>query len=251
MPVTEPRRDRDRTLWAATINARREHIEKLGGDRASLLYDLVREAAAGEVRTVAEVYPPPVQGPRLPDYDWLLHQNTWWYPYRRPAVRIAEMDKPWRFNTARFIERRAAELHGIVGMRYMGDAPDEVWHAWEQEQQDPVGWLRRTPLLRALRKGLPTGGAKLRALEARAVHWNTCPMRLAHPASGDRCVCIREDVDPCDCTYDHADCPHLATGGDRSGRVIGATNDPNPTPVRPRPSSRDLRDRDEEWWVTA
>lgn len=225
MPVfIDPHVATDR-LWKEAVNARRQHIEQHGGkDRVRLLAELVAEIETGEVRTVAEVYPPPVQGPRLPGYDWLLHQDTWWYPYRRPAVRIAEMDKPWRFNTARFIERRAAELHGTVGMRYMHNAPDEVWHAWEAEHRDSGGWLRRTPLLRALRRGLPTGGAKLKALEARALHWSTCPMRLARPAPLDVCMCVRE-----------------------GGRVIGATNDPHPAPVRRRPTSRDLDSRDEEW----
>lgn len=177
-----------------------------------LVDELLREVASGEVRTVAEAYPPPVRGPRLPGYEWLLYQDVWWYPYRRPAVRIAEMDKPYRLNTARFVERHAFGLHMTVGMRWIGDdAPDDVWRSWEQEQKDPAGWLRRTPLLVALRKGLPGGGAKLRALEVRALHWHTCPMRLAHPATGDRCTCVRVD-----------------------GRCTGATNDPNPVPVPDR-----------------
>jgi hypothetical protein len=240
--------------WQVTIEERRQYIDRIaqcidcGAERMpptddgvpdfcprrsgmetcryrpsqKLTDELLREVVAGEVRTVAEAYPPPRQGPLLPGYDWLLHQGIWWYPYRRPAVRVAEMDKPHRFNTARFIERRAADLHMTVGMRYMGNAPDDVWHAWERE--DPVGWLRRTPLLRALRKGLPGGGAKLRALEVRALHWHTCPMRLAHPGALDSCMCVRE-----------------------GGRVIGATNDPYPAPVRRRPTSRDLDGRDEEW----
>lgn len=167
------------------------------------LHKLMQEMADGTVRTVAEAYPPPVQGPKLPSYDWLLHQDTWWYPHRRPALRIAEMDKPHRFNTARWLERKAQGLHLAQGAMF-GDAPDDVWAAWDNE--DPVEWLRSTPLMQALRKGLPTGGKKLRMMETRAVHWSTCPMRLAHPAPSDTCVCIRRD-----------------------DRTVGATNDPKTT----------------------
>lgn len=164
---------------------------------------LMREIMAGEVRTVAEAYPPPVQGPKLPGYAWLLDQDTWWYPHRRPAVRVASMDKPWRYNTVRFLERKAAGLHADVGSRHMHDAPDSVWASWQAE--NPLEWLRETPLMRAMGRRLPhPDTAKGRALAARAIHWHTCPMRLAHPGARDRCVCVR----------------------DGSGRIIGATNDP-------------------------
>ncbi len=163
---------------------------------------LMKEIMAGEVRTVAEAYPPPRQGPKLPGYNWLLHQDTWWYPYRRPAVRIAEMDKPWRYNTARFIERHALDLHLALGMPGGMDVPDDVWAAYERET--PLSWLRSQRLMKALSRGLPSpDSAKGRTLAARAAHWNTCPMRLAHPGAQDRCVCVRD-----------------------GGRVVGATNDP-------------------------
>jgi hypothetical protein len=171
------------------------HIEDI-----RMVDDLMKEVMAGEVRTVAEAYPPPVQGPTLPSHEWLLSQDTWWYPYRRPAVRIAEMDKPWRFNVVNVLERKATLLHGS-SWRCMHDAPDELWDAFQTE--DPMEWLREQPLIRALRKGLPTGGKPLRMLAIRAMHWSTCPMRLAHPAPADRCVCIRSGF-----------------------KTIGATNDP-------------------------
>lgn len=158
--------------------------------------------AGGRIRTVAEVDPPPVLGPHPVTTTWLLEQDTWWYPHRRPAVRVAEMDKPWRLNAARFLERCAATLEAADGMRDIwSDAPDEVWTSLTH--RDPLDRLREQPLMRALRRGLPDGGRKLRLLEARAVHWNTCPMRLAHPAKTDRCLCLRE-----------------------GRRVVGATNDP-------------------------
>lgn len=184
-------------------------------DRGALKVLLDELAVGGPVRTVAEIDPPPVLGPNLPGYGWLLHQDVWWYPRRRPAVRIASMDKPWRFNTARFVERRAEELAdweysgmaGILGSP-MGPGGDMAVDAFEREMDallcDPVGWLRSTALMRALRKGLPgEDSSKGRALAVRAVHWNTCPMRKAHPGKLDRCVCIRE-----------------------GGRTVGATNDP-------------------------
>lgn len=178
-------------------------------DDPAMVNQLMREIMAGEVRTVAEAYPPPVQGPRLPSYDWLLNQGDWWYPHRRPAVRIASMDKPWRYNTVRFLERRAAGLHLDVGSRYLHNAPDDVWASWEGEP--PLRWLMERPLMRALNRGLPhPATAKGRALAARAIHWSTCPMRRAHPGRCDTCLCLR----------------------DRTGRTIGASNDPTSPPMR-------------------
>jgi len=183
-------------------------------DRKALNALLDEVAAGGPIRTVAEVDPPPVLGPLLPSYTWLLGQDTWWYPHRRPAVRVAEMDKPWRFNTLRYIERRAAQLAdreywhmAAIGASPFGPSGDMATDAFEREMdgllREPLEWLREQPLMRALRKGLPTGGKKLTTLQARAAHWSTCPMRLAHPGASDRCLCIRE--------------------GDR---VVGATNAP-------------------------
>ncbi len=185
------------------------------------LKKLMDELAAGEIRTVAEAYPPPVQGPKLPSYDWLLYQDVWWYPHRCPAIRIAEMEKTHRFNTARWLERKAARLHLGQGAM-LGDAPDDVWASWQNE--DPVEWLRSTPLMKALRKGLPKEGSLKEAqLSLRAQHWHTCPMRLSpekrhaqrdprlsHGAP-DECACITESGRFAD---------------NFGGRVIGATNDP-------------------------
>lgn len=164
---------------------------------------LLREIANGEVRTVAELKPPPVLGPSGPTYAWLLGQAKWWYPHRRPAILIAEMDKPHRWNTARWLERRAGVLHESVGMQYMHGAPDDVWTSYLNE--NVMEWLHSQPLLKALNKGLPRPGTvKGDAMAARAVHWNTCPMRRAHPGRYDRCLCVQ----------------------DGTGRTIGATNDP-------------------------
>lgn len=167
-------------------------VERLDEDRV-LVHD---------IRTVAEIDPPPVLGPRPVTTAWLLEQDEWWYPHRRPAVRIAEMDKPWRLNTARLLERHAVLLEAADSARsFWADARDNVWVSFAH--RNPLDWLREQPLLRALRRGLPDGGRKLRLLEARAVHWSTCPMRLAHPTRTDRCLCLRD-----------------------GRRVVGATNDP-------------------------
>ncbi len=169
-----------------------------------LLDDLLKEVMAGEVRTVAEAYPPPVQGPRRVDMGWLLDQNIWWYPHRRPAVRIADMEKPHRLNVVRYLERKAFKLKLSIGMRYLHDAPDDVWALFEHET--PAEWLHSHPLLKAMRKGLPTDGRKLDALAERARHWHTCPMRLRTEIrpQGATCVCVE----------------------DAQGKVVGARKDP-------------------------
>jgi hypothetical protein len=176
-------------------------------DDRDMVDQLMKEVMAGEVRTVTEAYPPPVQGPKLPSRLWLLSQTEWWYPHRRPAVRIAEMDKPHRWNTARYLERQARSLHDTT-LIYMHDAPDDVWASWHSES--PLEWLRSQPLMKALDQGMPTRGPKLEALRARAAHWHTCPMRLRPekrprgPHDSDPvCVCVIVD-----------------------GRTVGATNDP-------------------------
>lgn len=146
----------------------------------------------------------PVQGPTLPGYAWLLDQDTWWYPYRRPAVLIKSMDKPWRYNTVRFLERKASGLHADVGSRHMHNAPDDVWASWQAE--NPLQWLRSQPLMRVLGKGLPHPESERgKALAVRAIHWHTCRMRKTHPGRLDRCTCIT----------------------DGRGRTIGAHNDPD------------------------
>jgi hypothetical protein len=266
MPVTQPHMARQvgRTLWLDTIQERRQRIADLarcrgcGSDNRSchesvkaiggpegmcciggipghghvedprLVSELLAEVAAGEVRTVAEAYPAPVLGPDRVTYNWLIWQDTWWYPHRRPAVRIAEMEKPYRLNVANFVERKAGtivreqEMRMIFGPQPGGDmAGDAFDRELDEMGEHPITWLRGTPLLQVLRKGLPGGGEKLARLQARALHWHTCPMRLA-PEKRPRGP---HDTDPT-CTCVRVD-----------GRCIGATNDPNPVPVYDRMSS--------------
>lgn len=160
--------------------------------------------AAPKTPAPKPVYDPP----KPPDVAVLLGQNVWWWPDGKPPVRIASMDRPWRLNTVRFLERRAAALQLADHMSMftagdlLGPPPDDV--AADLLAETPLHWLRRQPLMRALRKNLPTRGAALQRLEARAVHWHTCPMRLAYPGKKDQCVCIRKGF-----------------------RIVGATNDPS------------------------
>lgn len=174
-----------------------------------LLNHLMDEIAAGHVRTVAEVDPPPVLGPQPVSRAWLLAQDVWWYPHRKPATRIEGMAKTHLLNTVNFLERCAAEIELIDSLHTFGggflmDMPDDVMGDLLRERTDPVAWLRRQPLLKAMYRHLPKRDTKKwHALGARAVHWNTCPMRKAHPGRGDTCLCIR-----------------------RGGRIVGASNDP-------------------------
>ena len=168
------------------------------------LRQLADEILAGHIRTVAEVDPPPVLGPNLPSMTWLLEQTEWWYPHRRPAVRVAEMDKPHRWNLARWLERKAPALESRDRWRGVwADAPDDVWA--DLARRTPQDFLDESPLYQALTKGLPKVGSKAGGrLAARAVHWSTCPMRLKFPGARDRCVCIR----------------------DGAGKIVGAASDP-------------------------
>lgn len=248
-------------LWGKTIAARRQRIADLarcvdcGADAAlcrtfrkdgpgpeglccwsgrhehrpdqRLLDELLAEVAAGEVRTVEEAYPVPVQGPKLPSYGWLLWQDTWWYPYRRPAIRIVEMEKTHRYNTANLLERKAGGIVRAqeVSMVFSPFQPggDMACDAFDREldemREHPAEWLRGTPLLQALRRGLPSGGRKLADLAERGRHWHTCPLRL-RPEKRPRGP---HDTDlPCTCVQDG------------TGRTVGATNDPDPVPVYDR-----------------
>lgn len=80
----------------------------------------------------------------------------------------------------------------------------------DEMQEHPITWLRGTPLLRALLKGLPHRGRKLDDLIERASHWHTCPMRLPR----EKRPRGPHDTDPlCVCVVE-------------GGRTVGATNDP-------------------------
>lgn len=147
-----------------------------------------------------------------------LNQRTWWIPKDRQKIKIREMDPEWRYNASRFLERRAhylelryslgelerlgspvlrgvvAEVDGeaFVGgpwlshLDLMGDhAQDAYDEELRQRTEDPVQWLRSTPLYQALVGGLPTHPAELETLAHRAKHYNWCDIR----AGGNACTC--------------------------------------------------------------
>lgn len=164
-------------------SGRHEHTMDTGA-----LARLHEEIAAGTVRSVEEVYPPKMQGPRRPSMSWLLHQGEIWQPKQGPAVRIADMDACHRYNTMRFLERRAGLLADAEVWRMllspMQPSGDMACDAFEREidemQREPVEWLRTTPLHQALSRGLPAESddpGALRELAARAAHWSTCACR--------------------------------------------------------------------------
>jgi len=189
------------------------HVHREDQRAIDALFD---EIAAGHVRTVAEVDPPPVLGPRPVSMAWLLAQDVWWYPHRAPATRIEGMAKTRLLNTLHFLERRAPvlanrEYWAMSGWlsHPLGPSGDMARDAFEREMNslhaDPLGWLRERPLLKAMYRQLPKRDSKKwHALAARAKHWNTCPMRKARPGPAETCVCVQRD-----------------------GRTVGATNDPS------------------------
>lgn len=169
------------------------HVEQVG-----MIRELFDEIEAGAVRTVAEAYPPPVQGPHRASMAWLLDQEEFWQPMRGPMVRIDDMTDTHRLHTRRWLERRAPVLElqdARSGIWF--DAPDEVWAEREQDSRDPVGWLRRQPLHRALGRHLPdpSGGKRARKryrrLLERAAHWSTCPRNRR--ISANLCICSRRE----------------------------------------------------------
>lgn len=164
---------------------------------------LLDEIETGTVRTVEEITA--AAGRRDPEDMWwneYFDQGERWKPSGKPLVAIADMDPAWRHNSARFLERRAAEF----AIRY-GRA-EAMWWAAECASQigpseasrdgieremaeradaraeDPVGWIRTTALHKALVAGLPDGDER-EALAERARHWSTCPIRNG----GDTCRC--------------------------------------------------------------
>lgn len=139
--------------------------------------------------------------------NWLdyVEQGEWWRPNGRPWIRISEMDKPWRYNASRWMERNAARVLGNAThtmmnflIVYGSDMTEMTAKQFDDEfgrlidsADDPVRWVRDTVLYRALTGNLPTKRAKLKRLAAKAGHWATCPARKDLRAEC-RCGEIRE-----------------------------------------------------------
>lgn len=154
-----------------------------------------------------------------------LNQGKWWIPEDGQKILIRDMDPEWRYNASRLLERRAHHLElryslgelerlgspvlrGVVAevdgeafvggpwlshLDLMGDhAQDAYDEELRQRTEDPVQWLRSTPLYQALVRGLPTHPAELETLAQRAKHYNWCDVR----AGGNACTCsIQGDGD--------------------------------------------------------
>lgn len=136
---------------------------------------LLDEIAAGHVRTVEEL-PQPKKRPIVGSvYD----QGEWWQQKSGSWVRIAEMSPGHRYNSAAMILRGA----GVIGFGYsVGFALEADGHdggdmAHESLQRaaddlarriadDPCGWMRETPVYRALTAGLTIHGGGTRPWQA-------------------------------------------------------------------------------------
>lgn len=149
-----------------------------------------------------------------------LEQDEVWIPQPpRPRIAIADMDKEWRLNASRWLERRAGlfaaryafgeiyclsapTMRAVIGevkgvpveagpllshLDLMSDSARDDFDRWQDERnQDPEAWIRTTPLHRALVASLPSKSKELAELAGRAAHWSTCPVRLG---SGSECQC--------------------------------------------------------------
>lgn len=149
-----------------------------------------------------------------------LNQSAVWYPKdASKPIAIDRMDDEWRYNASRLLERQAAALElrysigelttlgaptlrTVVGevdgkpvedgprfshLDLMGEHARDAFDAeLEARVDNPVAWIRRTPLYRALVDGLPTDAARLEALAKRAQHFSTCQVRNGQP---EWCTC--------------------------------------------------------------
>jgi hypothetical protein len=99
---------------------------------------------------------------RMPErLDERFRQSEWWKPKDTGWIRIADMEPSHRANTARYLLRRAAAYADAIGfaeLSWFQSAPEELVDSWLAEDgrrmDDPAGWIRSTPLYRALVAGL-------------------------------------------------------------------------------------------------
>jgi hypothetical protein len=176
---------------------------------------LLAEVAAGDVRPVEEVDPPPVLGPKKASMHWLVNQGEWWLPKRGPMIRIESMTDTHRLHAARMLQRQAVAIafneHAALSVwldHPLGPSGDMAHDAFDRELDDilcePVRWLNSTPLLQALGSTLPKPHKRKRwaDLERRAEHWSDCPAN-------------RNLDDPCRCRVEHPDNPEVGPPVDR------------------------------------
>jgi len=134
-----------------------------------------------------------------------LNQRQWWLPNGRSAVPIKSMDKAWRFNASRWLERHSERFMSLYRAAYAvawfrmawEDMPDGAFCALSAENArqgralalSPTDWMLQTPLHQELVRGLPTKRRKVEKLARRAHHWSFCPLRQSGHAEGATCSC--------------------------------------------------------------
>jgi hypothetical protein len=138
-----------------------------------------------------------MERPKPRDTLELLAQRAWWRNASGEWLAIADMTPEHRLNAAAMLVRkaaayqRAALMAEINFMRAFSPPDDVEFDTFGQ----PVDWMQRQHLYRALVADLPTSPRKLAKLAARASHWSTCPMRLRkrdrHPDAA--CTCKTPD----------------------------------------------------------
>jgi hypothetical protein len=82
----------------------------------------------------------------------LLGQRKWWVSKDGTAHEIRAMHTTHLTNTLALLERSAQKLHLSYASRYLMNAPDEVFDAYDRETPDQ--WLRAQPLIKRMRKEL-------------------------------------------------------------------------------------------------
>lgn len=123
----------------------------------------VRFSGTGHV-VVERLWIPEATGRRLPDLLDLLRQRESWV-LRDPEtgegrlVLLASLTERHRANLLRWLERKAAQLHSaqehsLLRLSYTVTAEmasDDLDRALEQmAEEDPLAWLRETPLYQTL-----------------------------------------------------------------------------------------------------
>jgi hypothetical protein len=119
-----------------------------------------REAKAAErAARRADATPPGHAWPL--SYADMFGQAEWWKTRDQGWIKVIDMADSHRANTVRFLERRAATVAYRVSRSeamLLGDAPDDVQddlhRVADERREDPAGWLRNTPLVKAMKAGL-------------------------------------------------------------------------------------------------
>lgn len=109
------------------------------------------EANAHLTVHVWTAYPDEQPPPGVTSLD-LLGQRKWWVSKDGTAHEIRAMHTTHLTNTLAVLERSAQRLYLSYASRYLMNAPDEVFDAYDRET--PEQWLRDQPLIKRMRKEL-------------------------------------------------------------------------------------------------